>query len=175
MVTSQQVNLRLAMTVRRAVLITLGGRIELGGDFVLYPDPERMAAASPEVWADLRLTRAKGRCLSALGVALVSGELSLEALEQEPDAQVRARLLEIPGLGPWTCGQYLTRVLGRPLVVAEDLGVRKAVQFAYRLPALPAAEEVRELTSDYRDAAFSAQQLMLYHLSSQERPGPAVS
>jgi DNA-3-methyladenine glycosylase II len=175
MVTAQQVNLRLALTVRRAVLTTLGGRIELGGDFVLYPDPERMAAASPEVWAGLRLTRAKGRCLSSLSVALVSGELSLEALEQAPDNEVRTRLMAIPGLGPWTCGQYLTRVLGRPLVVAEDLGVRKAVQFAYRLPALPPAEEVRELTADYREAAFSAQQLLLYHLSSQERPGTAIS
>lgn len=172
MVTAQQVNLRLALAVRRAILTALGGRIELGEDFVLYPDPERMAAATPEVWAGLRLTRAKGRCLSALGVALVSGELALEALEQAPDAEVRARLLEIPGLGPWTCGQYLTRVLGRPLVVAEDLGVRKAVQFAYRLPVLPLAEEVRELTADYRDAAFSAQQLLLYHLSSHDQPLP---
>jgi DNA-3-methyladenine glycosylase II len=125
-----------------------------------------MAAASPEVWAGLHLTRAKGRCLSSLGAALVSGELSLEALEQAPDAEVRARLMELPGLGPWTCGQYLTRVLGRTLLVAEDLGVRKAVQLAYGLAALPSAEEVRELTADYQDAAFSAQQLLLYHLSS---------
>jgi 3-methyladenine DNA glycosylase/8-oxoguanine DNA glycosylase len=165
-VSAQQVNLRLALTVRRAILTTLGGRIELGDDFVLYPDPERMAAASPEVWAGLHLTRAKGRCLSSLGAALVSGELSLEALEQAPDAEVRARLMELPGLGPWTCGQYLTRVLGRTLLVAEDLGVRKAVQLAYGLAALPSAEEVRELTADYQDAAFSAQQLLLYHLSS---------
>ena len=175
MVTAQQVNLRLALTVRRAILTALGGRIEVGEDFVLYPEPERMAEASPQVWAGLHLTRAKGRCLTALAAALASGELSLEALEQAPDAEVRARLMELPGLGPWTCGQYLTRVLGRPLLVAEDLGVRKAVQFAYRLPAMPRAEEVRELTADYRRAAFSAQQLLLYHLSRHDRPLPAIS
>jgi DNA-3-methyladenine glycosylase II len=169
MVTAQQVNLRLALSVRRAILTSLGGRIQLGEDFVLYPDPERMAAASAEVWAEIHITRAKARCLGALGAALSSGELSLEALEQAPDAEVRERLTELPGIGPWTCGQYLTRVLGRPLVVAEDLGVRKAVQFAYRLTALPLAEEVRELTVDYREAAFSAQQLLLYHLSSNSR------
>jgi DNA-3-methyladenine glycosylase II len=174
MVTAQQVNLRLALTVRRAILSDLGGRIELGDDFVLYPDPERMAAASGEVWAALHLTRAKGRCLSALGAALVSGDLSLEALEQMPEDQVRERLMVLPGLGPWTCGQYLTRVLGRPLVVAEDLGVRKAVQLAYGLPVLPPAEEVRELTADYRDGAFSAQQLLLYHLSAGGSPIPAA-
>ena len=175
MVTAQQVNLRLALTVRRAILTALGGRIDVGEDFVLYPDPERMAAASAEVWAGLHLTRAKGRCLTTLAAALVSGELSLDALESAPDAEVRARLMELPGLGPWTCGQYLTRVLGRPLLVAEDLGVRKAVQFAYRLPAMPLAEEVRELTADYGAAAFSAQQLLLYHLSSHDRPLPATS
>jgi len=60
------------------------------------------------------------------------------------------------------------------LVVAEDLGVRKAVQLAYGLSALPAPEEVRELTADYRDAAFSAQQLLLYHLSTLGSPLPAV-
>ncbi|MGP8248864.1 MAG: DNA-3-methyladenine glycosylase family protein [Candidatus Dormibacteria bacterium] len=174
-VTAQQVNLRLALTVRRAILTSLGGRIELGDDFVLYPDPERMAAASAEVWAGLHLTRAKGRCLSSLGAALVSGELSLEALEQAPDTEVSARLMELPGLGPWTCGQYLTRVLGRPLVVAEDLGVRKAVQLAYGLATLPVAEAVRELTADYREAAFSAQQLLLYHLSSQGRPASILA
>jgi 3-methyladenine DNA glycosylase/8-oxoguanine DNA glycosylase len=174
MVTAQQVNLRLALTVRRAILTTLGGRVELGDDFVLYPDPVRLAAASAEVWAGLHLTRAKGRCLSSLGAALVSGELSLEALEQAPDDEVRARLMELPGLGPWTCGQYLTRVLGRPSVVAEDLGVRKAVQLAYGLPDLPSAEEVRELTSDYRDGAFSAQQLLLYHLSTLGSPLQAL-
>jgi DNA-3-methyladenine glycosylase II len=175
MVTAQQVNLRLALTVRRAILTALGGRIDVGEDFVLYPEPERMAAASAEVWAGLHLTRAKGRCFTALAAALVSGDLSLDSLESAPDAEVRARLLEIPGLGPWTCGQYLTRVLGRPVLVAEDLGVRKAVQFAYRLPAMPLAEEVRELTADYGDAAFSAQQLLLYHLSSRDRPLLAIS
>lgn len=171
MVTAQQVNLSLALKVRRAILQRLGCRIQLADDFVLCPDPERLAAATAETWAGLRLTRAKGRCLSALGAAVSRGDLDLDALEGAADQEVRMRLEELPGLGPWTAGQYLTRVLGRPLVVAEDLGVRKAVQLAYRLPQLPAAEEVRALTAHYGSAAFSAQQLLLYHLS---RPGRAA-
>jgi 3-methyladenine DNA glycosylase/8-oxoguanine DNA glycosylase len=59
--------------------------------------------------------------------------------------------------------------------VADDLGVRKAVQFAYRLPVMPLAEEVLELTSAYGFAAFAAQQLLLYHLSRKDRLlGPLV-
>jgi len=169
MVTAQQVNLGLALSVRRAILLRLGHRIELGEDFVLQPDPERMAAASPETWASLRLTRAKGRCLTALGEAICRGRLQLDQLSQLPDQEVKDRLVELPGLGPWTAGQFLTRVLGRSLVVAEDLGVRKAVQAAYRLAGLPSADLVRELTGHYGRAAFSAQQLLLYQLSHQEQ------
>jgi 3-methyladenine DNA glycosylase/8-oxoguanine DNA glycosylase len=167
MVTAQQVNLTLALTVRRAILQRLGQRIVVGDEFVICPDPEQMAAASPEGWAELRLTKAKARCLGALGAAICRGELSLEALELASDAEVRERLTELPGLGPWTASQYLTRVLGRPVVVADDLGVRKAVQLAYRLPLMPLATEVLELTADYREAAFSAQQLLLFHLMSK--------
>lgn len=175
MVTSQQVNLTLALTVRRAILRRLGQRIALGDDFAICPDPEQMAAASPEVWAELHLTRAKARCLGALGAAVGSGELSFAALESASDGAVRERLTELPGLGPWTASQYLARVLGRSVVVADDLGVRKAVQLAYRIPLMPLASEVLVLTSDYGGAALSAQQLLLYHLSRMSRPPSPTS
>ena len=172
MVTAQQVNLTLALTVRRAILQRLGRRMALGEEFVICPDPELMAAATSEVWAEVHLTRAKARCLGVLGAAVCSGALDFEALESASDAEVRARLTELPGLGPWTASQYLTRVQGRAVVVADDLGVRKAVQLAYGLPLMPLASEVLELTSDYGAAAFSAQQLLLYHLSRMSRTPP---
>lgn len=174
MVTAQQVNLTLALNVRRDILLRLGNRITVGDDFVLCPDPVQMAAAAPEVWAELRLSRAKARCLTALGAALCHGELSLDELELASDSEVRERLTSLPGLGPWTASQYLTRVLGRPVVVADDLGVRKAVQLAYRLPLIPTPREVLELTSDYGAATFSAQQLLLHHLSQMSRT-PTIS
>lgn len=165
MVTAQQVNLTVALSFRRAVLIRLGQRINLGDDYVIAPDPERWAGATVEDWAAVRFSRSKARCLAALGLAVSTGQLSFEHLEESSDQEVRERLMDIPGLGPWTATQFLTRVLGRPLVVADDLGVRKAVQLAYRLLQLPTALEVLGITSDYGPAAFSAQQLLLYHLS----------
>lgn len=175
MVTAQQVNLTLALSVRREILQRLGQRIALGDDFVICPDPERMAAAPPDVWAEVHFTRAKARCLVALGMAVCRGELDFEELELASDDEVRARLTELPGLGPWTASQYLTRVQGRPVVVADDLGVRKAVQLAYGLTQMPLSSEVLELTSDYGRAAFSAQQLLLYHLSRMGRTPTIVT
>ncbi|MGH7705745.1 MAG: DNA-3-methyladenine glycosylase family protein [Candidatus Dormibacteria bacterium] len=173
MVSAQQVNLAFALSVRRAILERLGRRLELAGDFVLVPDPERMAKASDEVWGSLRLTRAKARCLRALAAALNSGRLSFEALADASDAEVIGQLTELPGIGPWTASQYLSRVLGRPVVVAGDLGVRKAVQLAYGLERLPLPHEVLEITAGYGTATFTAQQLLLYHLGRVAHTGAA--
>ncbi len=170
MVTAQQVNLAFALSVRRAILGRLGRRIPLGDDFVLAPDPERMARATDETWRSLRLTAAKGRCLRALGRAICSGALSFAALERASASEALGLLTELPGIGPWTASQYLNRVLGRPVVVAGDLGVRKAVQLAYGLALLPSASDVLGMTADYGPASFTAQYLLLFHLS-QQRPG----
>ncbi len=167
MVTAQQVNLRFALSVRRALLLELGTRVERGEDYLLAADPQALAQASAEQMAALRLTRAKGRCLRALGTATLAGMLDWEELEALDDQGVARRLSAVTGLGPWTVDQFLTRVLGRPRVVAQDLGVRKAVQLAYGLPALPDPEEVRRRTSHYGAAAWTVQQLLLHHLATR--------
>jgi DNA-3-methyladenine glycosylase II len=164
-VTAQQVNLSFATSLRRELLSDLGHRIPIGGQFVLALEPAALAAASVERLMALRFSGSKARCLKALGGALAAGMLDFEQLTLLPDDEVVQRLCELPGIGPWTAFQYLGRVLGRPVLVADDLGVRKAVQWAYSLPLRPSSQEVRELTRHYGGAAFAAQQLLLYGLA----------
>jgi DNA-3-methyladenine glycosylase II len=164
-VTAQQVNLNFATSVRRDLLAQLGQRIPIGGEYVLALEPASLAAASVEQLMALRFSGSKARCLKALGEALAAGVLDFDQLTLLPDDQVVQRLCELPGIGPWTAFQYLGRVLGRPILVADDLGVRKAVQWAYAMPLRPSSQEVSELTSHFGEAAFVAQQLLLYGLA----------
>lgn len=58
--------------------------------------------------------------------------LPLERLEHEltalPDAQARARLLELPGIGPWTADYVLLRGLGRlDVFPAGDVGATRTL------------------------------------------------
>ena len=57
---------------------------------------------------------------------VAAGELRLE-----PDAdatEARARLLAIPGIGPWTVSYIAMRALGdRDVFLAGDLGVRRGL------------------------------------------------
>ena len=79
------------------------------------------------------------------------------------------------GIGVWTAEWLLARTLGRPRVVAGDLGVRKAVGLAYLGGGLPTDVEVRRLTAHWGEAAGMAQALVLHALvagaSTGDRPG----
>ena len=87
--------------------------------------------------------------------------LDLAALRDRPDAEVIACLTACRGLGRWTAEWFLARTLGRPCVVAGDLGVRKAVGAAYCHGHLPSETAVRELTAHWGAATGVAQQLLL--------------
>ena len=90
-----------------------------------------------------RRNRAKGRppfeCIAlllqgggALGAYQAGVYEALAEADLDPtgltDAELRARLTALPGIGGWTVDWFLARTLGRPdAFAAGDLGVRKAV------------------------------------------------
>ena len=89
----------------------------------LFPTSEQLAAIDPET---LPMPRARARTLGALVRAISDGDLELHPGSDRE--HVRARLLAIPGIGPWTANYIALRALGDPDVfLAEDLGVRRAL------------------------------------------------
>jgi AraC family transcriptional regulator, regulatory protein of adaptative response / DNA-3-methyladenine glycosylase II len=128
----------------RAVLgqqISLAGAISLAGKLVarygeslpreesydgpdrLFPSPEVLAEADPQ---ELPMPRARARALVALCEALTTGTIALDRSADR--AQVRDRLLALPGVGPWTADYVAMRALGDPDVfLPTDVGVRRAL------------------------------------------------
>ena len=91
------------------------------GAELLFPTP----AAIAEHGADV-LTGPVRRIASVCTVAaaLADGTLALDP-GRDP-ADLRAELVALPGVGPWTAGYLAMRVLGDPdELLAEDLGVRR--------------------------------------------------
>src|SRR5690606_34646676 len=93
-----------------------------------------VAGAPDEAFA---MPASRRRTIRALAEAVADGRLSLD-----PGAdriEVRARLLEIPGIGPWTADYVALRALGDPdVLMATDLGVRRGAA-ALGLPSEPVA------------------------------------
>jgi DNA-3-methyladenine glycosylase II len=163
-ISAQQVNLRWAATTRRRLAEAFGTEHRVAGGSVHGLDVERLAAADPLELRALQFTTAKARSIVGLARAELDGVLDRETLESLPDDEVIARLVKLRGIGEWSAEWTLARGLGRPRVVAGDLGVRKAVGRAYLDGRMPSFAEVRQLTAHWGRAATAAQALLLEDL-----------
>ncbi|WP_179137849.1 DNA-3-methyladenine glycosylase family protein [Candidatus Entotheonella palauensis] len=170
-ITAQQVNLKWAATTRRRLAEGYGRRYALGSHEVIALEPERLAAASVEDLRALQFTTRKSEYLIGLAQAVVDGALDLKTLQQATDAEVIERLTALRGLGRWTAEWFLARALGRPRVVAGDLGVRKAIGAIYLQGRMPSETEVRDCTAHWGAAAGVAQQLVLQTLVGKNAGG----
>lgn len=124
-VIGQQVSVAGACTVTSRIVGATGTPMtsRIPGLTTLFPRPEVLAAHDP---ATLPMPRARGRAVVALAAALAGGEVGLDR-GGERDA-VRAALLALPGIGPWTADYIALRALGDPDVFPPgDLAVRRVL------------------------------------------------
>ena len=183
-ISAQQITLRFAAVLRGRLARRWGHQHQVP----LPPAPAGPAAAAPgvgEVWSldaarlagagvaelrELQFSNAKAEAIVEFAGAVAGGRVDLGELAGLADEEVVERLVVFPGIGRWTAEWLLARTLGRPRVVAGDLGVRKAVGAAYLEGRMPSEAEVRSATAHWGAAAGVAQQLLLHWLSI-EAPG----
>jgi AraC family transcriptional regulator of adaptative response / DNA-3-methyladenine glycosylase II len=80
--------------------------------------------------------------LTGLAAALASGDVALDRGADRD--QVRAALVALPGIGPWTADYVAMRALGHPDVfLPTDIGVRNAIAGLGHDPALVIADHDR--------------------------------
>jgi AraC family transcriptional regulator of adaptative response / DNA-3-methyladenine glycosylase II len=111
----QQVTVKAATTSAGRLAAALGDPIvtpfaELNR---LTPSPSRIAAATIDDLARHGIVGARCRSIVALAQAEASGSLSLDSGHHDPDAFI-ARLVELPGIGPWTAHYIAMRALRWP-------------------------------------------------------------
>jgi DNA-3-methyladenine glycosylase II len=124
-ITAQQISLHAAFAVRNRLIQAFGQPLEHA---YAFPTRERMAAAEPAGLLPLGFSRRKADYV----VGLARSELDLDGLAALPDDEVKARLVELPGIGEWTADWFLARHLARSDAwPAGDLGLRKAVLHFY--------------------------------------------
>jgi DNA-3-methyladenine glycosylase II len=167
-VSAQQVNLRWASETRRRLAERFGDRHTVDGATVYSLSAERLANAAPAEIRTLQFTNRKAEYIVAVAQAIAQGQISLERLRTLSDSAVIDELVALRGIGVWTAEWVLARTLGRPRVVAGDLGVRKAVGIVYRKGVMPSEDEVRGLTAHWRVSAAHAQALLLHGLGEKE-------
>ena len=82
-----------------------------------FPTPGAMAAAEPDFYRDVMRAGYRGAYLRSLAESVAMGEVELEELgrvsaEELPDDELAARLLALPGVGPYAAA-HVMMMLGR--------------------------------------------------------------
>jgi AraC family transcriptional regulator of adaptative response / DNA-3-methyladenine glycosylase II len=116
----------------------------------LFPTAATLAAVDP---SSFRMPRSRARTLHALCCALAAGEIVLDR-GGDPE-RVRAQLLALPGIGPWTADYVLMRALGdTDVFLATDLGIKRALEQLGVDAAPAAALALAERWRPYRSFAM---------------------
>ncbi|MFJ9714783.1 AlkA N-terminal domain-containing protein [Streptomyces sp. NPDC101213] len=139
-VLGQQVSTAAARTHAARLVTAHGDAVDdpEGGLTHLFPTPEALAALDP---ASLAMPRTRRTTFTTLVARLADGGLRL-GVESDWE-QARARLLALPGFGPWTVDVIAMRALGDPdAFLPTDLGIRRAAE-ELGLPSTPAALTAR--------------------------------
>lgn len=136
-ITAQQVSLRSAFAVRNRLIERFGVRAEHAWAF---PTEERIASTAEEELTKLGFSRRKAEYVVGLARAAVDWD-ELAAL---PDDELKARIVELRGLGEWTADWFMARHLARPRSwPAGDLGLVKALAEYYLDGVRPSIAETR--------------------------------
>ncbi|MEW2568084.1 AlkA N-terminal domain-containing protein [Streptomyces sp. NPDC047070] len=154
-VLGQQVSTAAARTHAGRLVTAHGEAVDdpEGGLTHLFPSVDALAALDPEA---LAMPATRRTTLTTLVGQLADGTLNLGV---EGDwTETRARLLALPGFGPWTAEVIAMRALGDPdAFPVTDLGIRYAAR-DLGLPATPAALTAR--AADWRPwRAYAVQYL----------------
>lgn len=140
---NQQLSVGAARSIYKRMLDRFGGRPPAPQE-ILDDDAEALRMA-------VGISRPKVGYLRSLAEHVLAGELELDRLDDLPDERVIEELVAVKGLGEWTAHMFLMFQLERPDVLAVgDLGVRRAIERAYALEALPDRETMERLAEPWR-------------------------
>ena len=146
-IVSQQLSTRAAETI-----FTRFGQLYPGGRI---PKAELLLSSTDEELRGVGLSFQKIGYIRDLAARVPAGRLRLSQLPRLSDDEVIAALTEVKGIGVWTAQMFLIFSLARlDVFPVGDLGVRKAIQQQFELPALPGPAEMEELAATRRWAPW---------------------
>ena len=141
-IVGQQLSTRAAASIWNKLLAIFGGTM---------PTPEQFLRRRRPTLLKAGLSNAKVEYLRDLALRIKDGRLDLARLKDLSDEDVCAELVEVKGIGRWSAEMFLIFHLGRHDVIsAGDLGIRRAIQFAYGMDDLPGPEDIDRIAEPWR-------------------------
>lgn len=168
-------------TFASLVLLIIEQQVSLSSAAATYRRLEELGPVQPEAIANesdeglraVGITRQKTRYLRELSAAVLEDRLPIDRLAALSDAEVRALLLAIPGIGPWTADVFLLACLQRPDIwPVGDRALQVGVGEALGLDAIPGPELLEKIGERWRPHRSAAARILWHgYLESRGRLG----
>ena len=143
----QQLSTKAARTIYGRFEEAAGGKVT----------PEAIQNLSVGEMRRAGLSKQKIGYIRDLAEHALGGRLDFANFHTMSDEEVMVALTDIKGIGEWTAHMFLIFALRRPNVLATgDLGVRTAIQRAYKRRKLPSPKEIEKIAAcwhPYRSVA----------------------
>jgi DNA-3-methyladenine glycosylase II len=131
--------------------------------------PARMVELGEAKLKSLGLTRQKAAYCLHLAQSLVDKSLSFSSLARMSDADAKAALIELKGIGSWSADIYLLMALQRPDIwPSSDLALAIALTNLKRLETRPGPNELSTMAEKWRPyRSVAARMLWQYYLAGR--------
>ena len=118
-------------------------------------------------------SRQKAAYARHLSEAVLEGRIDLDLLQQMPDAEVKAELIKLKGIGEWTSDIYLLMALLRPDIMPKgDIALHAAYQKLSGLSSRPVSDEFVSMAAKWKPyRSVAARLLWHFYLSERRKPG----
>jgi len=138
--------------------------------FVEILTPQNLLRLNDAELKAVGFSRQKTGYARGLAEAVLNGKIDLKALESLPDAEVKAELKKLKGIGDWTSDIYLLMALSRPDVMPKgDLALHIAWQKLKNLELRPTSDEFLLIAERWKPfRAVAARLLWHFYLSARK-------
>lgn len=146
----QQVTLAYAGKMRECIIKKFGEEMKVNDQvYYAFPSPEALARASVDQIRECKLSRHKASYIKGIAESIVKGGFDPEELRRLSKDKAMEKLIKFKGIGRWTAEYILVRGLGKNVVPADDVALRKTVSEYYFAGKELSGEETREFTKQW--------------------------
>jgi DNA-3-methyladenine glycosylase II len=126
--------------------------------------PQAILQMSGTDFLAVGLSNAKAQSFKAIATAVENGSFEPQTFQLLDDETVKAQLMALKGVGPWTADIYLLSVLLRPNAWPwGDLALQLSAQDLFKLPVRPQNRDMREFGEQFTPWRAVAARLLWSH------------
>ena len=129
--------------------------------------PKKLIEFTEHDLRNVGMSYGKARALRDHAQKVLDKSVVYKDITKKTDEEIKDMLLQIKGVGPWTCEMFLMFSLGREDIFSpKDLGLQKGIQKVYKLKERPDEVKAEKLSKKWAPYRTYASIILWHHIDT---------